>query len=49
VFDIIGRRQLHRSLGNALQFAEQLNLHPGVYIVRITGRDEEKTKRIFVE
>jgi len=49
VFDLIGRRHFHRSLSNALQFTEQLNLHPGVYIVRIIGKDEEKTKRIFIE
>ena len=49
VFDVTGRKLMHRNLGLGLQLTEQLNLQTGVYIVRVIGRDEVKTQQIFIE
>jgi len=49
VFDITGRKLMHRNLGIGLQLTEQLNLQTGLYIVRIIGRGEVKTKQIYIE
>jgi hypothetical protein len=49
VFDISGRKLIHRSLGNGMQLTEQLNLQTGVYIVRVSSTQDTETKRIFVE
>jgi hypothetical protein len=49
VFDTSGRRLMHKTLGSGMIHTTQLNLHTGVYIVRVTSATETETKRIFVE